>query len=291
VIAIVAGFIAVVCQSVFYLAVRRAQVHLLIPGLTVNMQMHWQIGFVAWPVALMFWPEHLSWQGHLYLLGASAMYWVAQICLFTALKQVSSSQVAPLLALKLIVVGLGSTLFLNAELSDTQWQAVFLATLSAVFLSIGAQRPPLSATLLTLGTVTMFSLSDISLGAMINELDVPDIFNKTVFVLSYAYGINSLFTLPTRPWRLDQHAVKACVPLSLLCILTMIFLFTSFVVGGIVVGNLMLATRGLVTIVVIFALKSYLEAGVEPVVSPAVWMRRIVAATGMLISVSWYISG
>ncbi len=290
-IAIIAGLIAVVCQSVFYLAVRRAQVHLLIPGLTLNAQMHWQIGFIVWPIAIVFWPENMPFEAHLYMVGASACYWVAQICLFSALKQASSSQVAPLLALKLMVVGIGSAIFLNTQLSDVQWQAIVLATVSAVFLSVGAQRPPLTATLLTLVTVTMFSLSDISLGAMIKATEVPDVIDKTIFVLSYSYGINSLFTLPVRPWRLDRTAAKACIPLSGLCILAMIFLFTSFVVGSIVVGNLMLATRGLISIFVVLALSRFLEAGVEPAVSRSVWVRRIIAATGMLISVSWYISG
>jgi drug/metabolite transporter (DMT)-like permease len=290
VIAIIAGFLAVVSQSIFYLFVRRAQVHLLIPGLTVNVQMHWQLGWIAWPVAIIYWPDTMTLQTHLFALGVSVFYWVAQVSFFSALNRASSSQVAPLLALKLMVVGVGSAIFLSTDLSATQWQAVALATASAIFLSIGADRPPLRATLLALTTVLFFSVSDISLGAFIDHVGIESDLDRIIFVLSYCYGLNSLFTLPFRPWRLEHAAVKACITPAFLCLIAMVFLFTAFVLGGVVLGNLMLATRGLVVVFIGLALKPFLEAGVEPSVSWKVWMRRIISAIGMLISVEWFLS-
>lgn len=289
-IAIVAGLLAVICQSIFYIFVRRAQVHLQIPGLPLNLQMHWQLGFIAWPLAYLYWPDSISWQAHLYALGVSVAYWVAQICFFSALNRASSAQVAPMLALKLMVVGIGSALFLNTHINFEQWQAIALATAAAAFLSVGAGKPPLKATLLTLSTVVMFSASDISLGAFIKEVSFDDQLSQVIFVLSYCFGLNSLFTLPCRPWLLESKAKKACIPVAALCLIAMIFLFTAFVIGGVVLGNLMLATRGVVVVLVGLALRPLLEEGIEPSVPWSVWVRRLIAAAGMLVAVNWYIT-
>ncbi|MFY0658032.1 MAG: EamA family transporter [Neptunomonas phycophila] len=289
-IAIAAGLLAVICQSIFYIFVRRAQVHLLIPGLALNVQMHWQLGFVAWPLAYLFWPDSVSWQAHLYALGVSVAYWIAQICFFSALNRASSAQVAPMLALKLMVVGIGSSLFLNTHINIEQWQAIALATAAAAFLSIGAGKPPLKATLLTLTTVVMFSASDISLGAFINAVSFDDQLSQVIFVLSYCFGLNSLFTLFCRPWRMEAAATRACIPVAALCLISMVFLFTAFVLGGVVLGNLMLATRGIVAVLVGIALRPLLEEGIEPTVEWRVWARRLIAAAGMLVAVNWYIT-
>ena len=125
------GCATAVCQSFAYLFSRIlsqrgwSMARLLILS-------HVIMAVITLPLLAIFWSDRFLawrvWGGP--LLGASGFYILGQASFLTALRFTQPSRVAPLLGLKIIILAIIASIWLNLPMNELQWGAVVLAAMA-----------------------------------------------------------------------------------------------------------------------------------------------------------------
>lgn len=229
------------------------------------------------------------------LLGGVVFYLVGQVGLFLALRYTDASRVSPLLGLKLPILAGISLLFLGARYSLAQWAAVCLCLLAAVALRHSGGR--LSGR--SLGWILLaclaYCLSDLNIGALVRSLQGAGLsLTRASMVggfLSYALcGGLGVLILPTVPWR-DCRMWEYALPFAAAWLGAMLLLFGCFGAVGVVFGNIVQASRGLISILIGWLVSAAGHVHLEARASLGVWLRRAVAAVLMILAIVLFSRG
>ena len=285
------GLGAAACQSFSYvfsgLFVRtfRRSPHVLL------IMAHLAMGLISAAALPLVLPEHLpalrsyAWP----LLGGVLFYLIGQTALFLALKHTDASRVSPLLGLKLPILAGISVVFLGGRYTGRQWLAVGLCLLGAAILNHSGTRLARQSLGWILLACLSYCLSDLGIGALVSRLRGSGLTLARASMvggfLSYTLcGAIAVFCLPTVPWR-DRRMWRYALPFAAAWLGAMLLLFACFGAVGVVFGNIVQSTRGLISIVIGMLVSAAGHVHLEQRASPAVWSRRAAAAVLMVLAI------
>jgi uncharacterized membrane protein len=298
-IGIILGLSAATCNSVAYLLSRaflqkHHQSHFQLLAIS-----HLILGIVSVGLAALLWPANmppLSTFGPS-LLGTSLFYLVAQVCFFLALRKTEASRLSPMLGSKIIILAIISVLFLDDSFTGLQWTAILFSFIAAILLTGAGSRVPLAAIALISATCLGYCMSDINIKILIPHFSphfgshysgemgqiLASIFSTSLYFI--VCGIVSLIMLiclkntPKTMW-------KDAIPFSILWYAAMLCLFGCFGTVGIIYGNILQSTRGIISVVLAAFVSMMGFHKLEQKVSRPVLIKRIFAAALMTAAVA-----
>ena len=237
----------------------------------------------------------LSWQILPPLLGFAFFSMSGQLTFFVALRYAQSSQVTPLLALKILIIAAGSVLILHKNLSFLQWLSVAICFTAALALNFSGVAMPGRALLCVLVTCCAYTCTDICVTLLIRRLEALSIAYPALAATCLAYGVagtvGSLLMLKVwhdlrllRPW---QYALYFSIPYFLadICI------FATFKLVGPVLANILMSTRGITSILLASIIARKNMTYLEQRTTTAVTIRRLLAAALLTLAIALYIIG
>ena len=252
------------------------------------------LAWAAWPaspppVRLFALPLALS--VGLYLLGQSS--------LFAALKRVEASRMAPLLGLKIVMLAVIVSFVLGHVLDTRQWLAVALSVAAAVMLQAGRGAVPAGAFGFVLSCCLCFAISDIFILRLIDGLQAGAMTSSVVLsrlhagglAMALTYGVCGLLFVPLvvalRPYtRADWVAAAQYASAWLL---SMVGLYCCFGLVGVVFGNILQSTRGVMSVAIGAALAHLGWHELEQRVDRVTLLRRLAAALLMTAAIALYV--
>lgn len=226
------------------------------------------------------------------LAGASFFYLVAQWGLFHVLHQVESSRVAPLLGMKIIVLAVLAVGLSHQRLHPLQWGAVGLSATAAWLLNEAGGRLPGRCVAVLAMTIVCYCLSDLSIGRLVARL-APAQPSPAFIGAALSYLVCAVAVLPFALRRdlLQLHIWVLAAPYAAAWFGAMCLLYACFGLIGVVFGNIVQSTRGLMAVIAGWAIAhaghTHLEARVG---RHAIW-RRAAGAVLMMGAVALYLLG
>jgi EamA-like transporter family protein len=289
---LVLGLIAAVGQSASYVfsrlfVVKRKQgvFRLLVLG-------HVLMGAVCATALPLLWPESLPPAGDFLgpLLAASGFYLVGQTGLFLALQTSDASRVSPLLALKIVVLALIGVSLLGQSLGGLQWLAVSVAVFGAWMLRDTGGRLPAR----TLGAVGMaclgYSLSDLNIEALVLSFPGLSLLRATLLSVALCYSLLGAAALGLLPRaRPSRKALAYAAPWAACWLGAMVALFACFATGGVVFGNIVQSTRGILSVVLGALLAKAGLFHIERERTAGTVLRQLLAAALMALAIALYL--
>lgn len=237
----------------------------------------------------------LSWDILPPLAGFAFFGLSGQLSFFLALRYAQSSQVTPLLALKILIIAGGSVLILHKNLSFLQWLSVTICFIAALTLNFSGVAIPVRALLYVLVTCCGYTCADICVTLLIRRLEALSMAFPALLTTCLAYGfagivcallaIKSAHDLrPIRPWK---YALYFSIPYFLadICI------FATFKLVGPVLANILMSTRGIMSILLANIIARNNMTYLEQRTTPAVTMRRLLAAALFTLAIALYVIG
>jgi len=186
------------------------------------------------------------------MLGAALFYLAGQAALFQTLRWTEASRVSPMLGLKILFLALITAAFLGQSLSVMRWSAVVLCVLAAFVLNYSGGSIPWQAVLSMLFCCLGYSLSDLSIGELVERLREMGSFRGAAYGVCATYVVTGAVGVALLPFvkrdRLRRRAWYAALPVSISWFLAMVCLYASFKLIGVVPGNIMQSTRGILSI-------------------------------------------
>ncbi len=286
------GLGTALCQSVFYLFTRRFVVRTGRTPLLLLIVSHVIMGGFSALLLLVLRPHNLPpFATYALPLASTACFYVAaQFGLFRVLQEVAGSRIAPLLGAKIIVLALLSVFCLGHKLLPTQWLAVLISAGAAWLLNEAGGRIPLRLLAMLAMTVLGYCLSDLSIGVLVRRLTaVGPTMPMVAAALTYlACGVCALPFAFRREAR-DRHVWTLAIPCAVVWFTAMCLLYASFATIGVVFGNIVQATRGLMAVGLGWAMARIGHTHIEAHVSRSVFWRRMAGAALMLLAVALYL--
>jgi drug/metabolite transporter (DMT)-like permease len=289
IIGVALGLCAAVSQSASYLFSRRfvtrhaaGTYHLLVLS-------HLIIGVLSLAALPFLWPQRTPPLRALFLYaGGSALFYIAgQTFLLLALRKAEASRLAPLLGLKVFILAAISVAALGAVLRPAQWLAVGMSVAAALLLSrVGGPLSPASIGG-ALGACAGYSLSDIHVQLLVDHLRHLGLLRATLlgvactYLLCAAAALAAFLAHPryTRTQWLDA------APYALSWFAAMVFLFACFGTIGVVFGNIVQSSRGLISIGLGAVIARLGMLHLETRAGPGLLARRIGAALLMTAAI------
>ncbi len=291
---ILLGLIAAFFQSASYLCSRIFTLRHNNDIIKLLVLSHIIMGVVSAPLAIFLLPAKMppfSEYG-LVLLGTAVFYLLGQFFLFVAIVRFEPSRVSPLLGLKVLILAILSVLFFQGHFSLTKWLAVLLSTLSIFLLSNSGQRLEWKCIALTLLACLAYCLSDLCIGMLVDKFRFLGLFRAAPFSASLSYllcGVFGLIVFCFIPGKASKDTWAYAVPFAASWFLAMIFLYFCFGFIGVVFGNIIQSTRGIISILLgVFIAHIGFEA-LDAKITRTMFIQRIIAAILMTGSVALFL--
>ncbi len=244
------------------------------------------------------WPAESAPAFHEYvrpMVLCTAFCLLGQGGLFLTLKTTEASRVAPLLSLKILLLALLSLALGIERYTGTQWAGIALSLGAAFLLSRSGAPLPLAGAFWLLFTCAAYATSDYFIRAQFPIFAPHASFVRasiTITLLSYVtgglFGIAALPFAGRFPWKVWTHYA---LPFSLAWLGAMLCLFACFGLIGLVYGNIVQSTRGLMSIGIGYLLARAGFVHLEAKVSRGTMARRVAAALLMLLAVVLFSQG
>lgn len=229
------------------------------------------------------------------LLICVGSYLVAQLALFSALKRVDASRVAPLLGLKIAILAILSVLWIGQSIQWLQWLAVGLSVVAAFLLNRMGGPLPGQAVAGVLMACFCYSMSDIHIVKLIHALHPPlTKFHASFLALALGYAVAGLVMVPALFWQGSRSWLewRDAVPFALAWFGSMLGLYYCFATIGVVLGSIAQATRGLISIGLgVWVAHIWNWVHLEAKVDRALFVRRAIAAVLMALAIALYVLG
>jgi uncharacterized membrane protein len=287
------GFLAAFFQSVSYLCTRlfvRRHKNDIVTLLSLS---HIIMGVLSVVLVFFLFPKDMpAFSSYLQsLLICTGFYLLGQIFLFMALVKSEASRVSPLLGIKVIILALISYVFLHQHLSLIQWIAVMLCSLSVFLLSNSGTTLHRSSVILVVLTCISYCISDINIKLLVDHFKYMGTFHGAVFSTALCYilcGFAGVIFLFARPHYVTKDTWLYSLPFALSWLTAMFFLFTCFALVGVVFGNILQSTRGVMSIVFGGLIAHHGFRGLESKMTKEVFVHRILAALLMTVSIALF---
>ena len=220
----------------------------------------------------------------------------ANAAMFRLLKGVDASLASPLLGLKVPMLAAFYTFALARPCTGMQWVAVALVLAATAALAVAGRRLSAASWGWLLATCAGFSASDWLIGETFDAVApvFPDFGPRALFSLGYIYVVSggaAVLALPFCPPMPRGGWLRWAAPYAGVWFTAMSALYACFALCGIVLGNIVQNTRGLISIALGWAVARAGRTELEERVTPAVVARRIAAALLLLAAVALYALG
>jgi drug/metabolite transporter (DMT)-like permease len=252
---------------------------------------HILMGLISIPLAAMLWPESMPgvrvylWP----LLGSAGFYLSGQFFLFAAIIHSEPSRVSPLLGLKVFILALISVVFLRQHFDLAKWAAVALTT-TAVLLLASSAKGRLEGRFILLGLLACVSycLSDLCVKELVDHFIFMGVLRGAAMATAHSYlvcGAVGAVVVMVNPRHSTWDTWLYAVPFAVCWFVAMIFLFSCFGLIGVVFGNILQSTRGIISIVLGFVIAHIGFQALEPKPTHRMVVQRMVAALLMTVAV------
>lgn len=209
--------------------------------------------------------------------------------LFFMLKSVDASRASPLLAIKVPLLALFYCLTGIEKYTAVQWVGILLVVLASWLLCKAGRRIPLRALGWLLVGCMGYSASDFCIKIVLDAfkpvcgsfLHYSLLTLFMIYAAGGAFGLMGMILSPRIPWRIWKEHV---LPYSFFWFTAMMMLFMCFAMSGIVGGNIVQSTRGLISVVMGWILAKAGYNLLEETVSRAVFHRRILSAVLIILA-------
>lgn len=290
---VILGSAAALCQSASYLCLRifswkhgRGSLELLAYSHVIMGILALALLPMVWPD---FWPPVACFIGP--LIGGVAFYFFGQIGLMRALRHADASWVSPLLGIKIIILAFITAGFMHQHLGFLQWTAAG-ATVVATF-ALGQSRGRFS--LQAFGWVVFacagYSISDLCIKALADAfVQELGLLRGSIMSASLSYALAGLagsalaLMRPRSPFRVWLGAA----PFAVAWFGAMLFLFGCFAMIGVVYGNIVQSTRGVISVALGAAVAAAGFVHLEERMSRKLLARRLIAAAIMALAIAMF---
>jgi drug/metabolite transporter (DMT)-like permease len=227
------------------------------------------------------------------LIACSGFYLFGQALLFIALKTSSASRVSPLLGIKVFILALIGIAFLGQKFGLLQWTAIVMSVIAAAMLSRTGEKLSLKGLLWILLTCVAYCLSDINIKILVNHFDYLGRANAVLLAVCLSYivcgitAVTILFFLP-RP---TAAMFRYSLPFAVAWFAAMLFLFACFGSIGVVYGNIVQSSRGILSILMGAALVRHNFEYLDQRVPRSIFFQRLAAAALMSGAIALYYLG
>lgn len=251
---------------------------------------------ISLPLLLILYPSGglTEWRTILFSLGSGILcYMFGQTSFFLALREIESSRIASLLGLKIVILTLIFMLVKHQNPKAGQWVAVLMASGAAFLINWTGEKWGISlkGSLFVLFALIGYSLEDICetamvMGAVKSGMSTVKSSLLTVAFLYTALGIVSLplflFLKPTR------RQVVLGAPCAVFWLGSQIALVSCFALLQPVFANVILASRGLIAILLGAVLPFFGIRNLDAAISRKQWAMRGLAAVLMIAAIGLY---
>ena len=262
---------------------------------------HLFMAAVCIPITVALWPNAApGLPDFIFPLAASVgFYLFGQSSLFAALKRVEASRIAPLLGLKIVMLAAIVSFVMGHVLDTRQWLAVALSVVAAMLLQAGSGGVPARAFGLVLSSCLCFAISDLWIVQLIDGLQAGAVaaggsitrMHAGGLAMAFSYSLCGLIFAPLavglRPhtpadWRASAQYAAAWL-------LSMVGLYCCFGLVGVVFGNILQSTRGVMSVAIGAALAHLGWHELEQRVDRSTLLRRLTAAVLMTAAIALYV--
>ncbi len=207
-------------------------------------------------------------------------YFIAQSLLILIIKKHPASKIAPLLALKIVILVCISINFMDKSYTVTQWTAFSMVIGAAFLLNKVSGGIGIKYILMILGACIGYSVSDIYIEKVVQHFSYMGEIKGKVFTTSLCYTFLGIVVIPVLPFvkRLSKKQFIDALPFSFAWLLAMFFLFSSFGFIGAVYGNIVQSMRGVISILIGSIIASMGFVHLEDNMGVSVFIKRILAA-------------
>ena len=293
-IGIICGFLAALFNSIGYLFSARFLLHHKSPFLLLILA---QCGMLLVSFPFLFWLFPFGSVDHPWRIVGLTVAWVAvfmigQGTFFTALRYFEASRLSSLLGLKIIVLALMFKFVQHGNLNVWQWLAVVLAAAAGMLFNwSGTGKTSVKGWLLVIVTLFCYSSADLletELVLFVKGLGYSDIVSALA-VTSLVYTVLGLAALPfIKCVHATGPQFRMAFPYAIIWLMSQASLFICF--GNIrpVFGNVILATRGPLSVAIGAILPLLGLAALDSKISARKWVQRGVAALIMVGAIALY---
>lgn len=221
-----------------------------------------------------------------------AVFIIGQCCFFMAQKYFESSRLSSLLGLKIIVLTVIFIAVGGGKVNWGQWTAVLMAAVAAMgFNWSGSGKTDDRGWLFLLVTLVCYSLADICETKLITAVHESGygLVKSSLAATFFIYTLLGLVSLPflflSKP---DLEQIKMACPYSAIWLCAQIVLLAGFVLVKPVFGNVILATRGIFSVIIGAMLPFFGLAALDSQIPMRKWVQRGIAAVIMTAAIAVY---
>ena len=220
------------------------------------------------------------------------VYWLGQGSFFIALTYFKSSCLSSFLGLKIVILALIYLIFEHKNPGMWQWAAVILAAGAAVsFNWSGANLTSPAGMVFLLTTLIGFSLCDIVETRIMQIIQESgySLMRSSVTAVVTCYSVLGVVSLPLLFYlRLTRRQIVYASPYALIWIASQIMLCACFVLLLPVFANVILATRGIFSVLLGALLAAVGLSKFDSSITRAQWIKRGISACAMIIAIAVY---
>ena len=232
------------------------------------------------------WENPMLWRN----LACAVLFGISgQFFFFRTIREIEASRLSSLLGLKIIVLTFLCVAFMHQHAGLLQILAVLLCAVSAVGMNFAGARISWRGALLLLITLASYALSDIFSTELVLMVSGDSFIWKSMGAVSLDYiaiGIIGTSLMSRTGW--NARTFLDAVPYGICWFSAMIMLFVCFGTIGVVFGNIVQATRGILSVLIGVVLLKLGCRELEPAVSRNAWIRRALMALLMLLAIALY---
>ncbi len=251
---------------------------------------------ISLPLLLILYPagELTEWRTILGSLGLGILcYTFGQTSFFLTLREIESSRIASLLGLKIVILTLIFLLVKNQDPNAGQWTAVLMASVAAFLINWTGTNWGISwkGCLFMLCTLVGYSLEDICetsmvMGAVRSGMPV---LKSSLLAAALLYTVLGIVTLPVflflKPSR--KQMIQG-MPCAVFWLGSQIALMSCFALLQPVFANVILASRGLIAVLLGAVLPFFGIRNLDAAISRKQWILRGFAALLMIAAIGLY---
>jgi len=286
------GLGAAFFQASSYFFSRRFLIHCHASSSSLFAVAHFQMGVVALVALPLFLHNPLPSFSHygLQLTLTVCFYLTGQRVLFLALKNTDSSVVAPLLGLKIPLLGLIAVVFFNESLPPLAWVSLGMGAAAAFLVSPPAGRPQIKGLLLILLACGAYSGADTFIPRLVERLQPASehpVFLGVSLTYSVCGAVGLAAALYQKTFRIAE-VQKYALPYSFCWLVGITCLFGTFSTVGVIFGNMLQAFRGLISVGLAAII---LKLGIEQIERRSnrkTFLLRLAGATLMTVAIVTY---
>lgn len=219
-----------------------------------------------------------------------AVFMVGQVGFFTTLRSIEASRMSSLLGLKIVVLAFLYVVVMRSPLSAGQWLAVVLSAAAAVGMNwSGGNRFTLKGIFWLFMTLVFYSLTDMTENHLVRMPEGINVVSAAFGVGVTCYAILGVLTLPMLwKFRWTTRQFVEAVPFAASWFFSQVALFVCFGLLGTVFGNVIQASRGLISIGIGMLLVRWGLGKLDARISRRMWLRRIAAGILMTAAIILY---